>query len=260
MDARNSYCFLFCNGKLLVKESNGYASIPLVYEMEASLFKRADAQYIGLLHEAECFAANLDNKFLPDDYSVRNLRDLYGLLDHDCLWTAYRASHILNWMKSNRFCGCCGSEMTMLTQELALKCVSCGHIVYPRISPAIIVAVTNNDQILLARSYRFPPGRYSVIAGFVEPGETLEDCVKRELHEEVGIEVRNIRYFGSQPWPFPDSLMVGFTAEYVGGKIAVDNKEIAAADWFPAHNLPDLPPEDSIARQLINHFVQKSTV
>ena len=142
------------------------------------------------------------------------------------------------------------------TDERAKICLKCGLINYPRISPAIIVAVVKKNQILLARSERFPTGFYSVLAGFVEPGETFEDCVKREVKEEVGLDVKNIRYFGSQPWPFPDSLMVGFTADYDGGKILIDKTEIKDAGWFTAHDLPQIPGKISIARRLIDWFVQ----
>jgi len=127
---------------------------------------------------------------------------------------------------------------------------------FPRISPAIIVAVLKGKEILLARAHRFPPRLYSVIAGFVEPGETLEECVRREVKEEVGIEVENICYFGSQSWPFPNSLMVAFTADYANGKITIDETETIDAGWFTAHNLPPIPDKVSISRRLIDWFVE----
>ena len=151
--------------------------------------------------------------------------------------------------------GRCGSRTVDRTQERAKECPDCGLISYPSISPAIIVAVRKGNRILLAHSTRHRSGWYSVLAGFVEPGETLEACVRREVKEEVGLEVKNIRYFGSQPWPFPNSLMVGFTAEYGGGKIVLDDDEILAARWFAANNLPPIPGKYTIARHLIDHFV-----
>ncbi|MEJ2041606.1 MAG: NAD(+) diphosphatase, partial [Desulfosarcinaceae bacterium] len=126
---------------------------------------------------------------------------------------------------------------------------------YPRLSPAIIVAVIRNDRILLARNKRFRAPFHSVLAGFVEPGETLEECEQREIGEVVGLAVKNIRYFGSQPWPFPNSLMVGFVAEYASGEITIDRKEIMEADWFPADALPRTPTRISIAGRLIEWFV-----
>ena len=134
----------------------------------------------------------------------------------------------------------------------------CGLVNYPRLSPAVIVAVIKDHQILLATSPRFKAAFYSVLAGFVEPGETLEECVKREIREEVGLEVKNIRYFGSQPWPFPDSLMVGFTCEYAKGELTLDQNEILQAAWFEADKLPPIPGKISIARKLIDWFVEQN--
>jgi NAD+ diphosphatase len=145
-----------------------------------------------------------------------------------------------------------------------MRCPACGLSSYPRLAPAIIIAVVrrtdNGPRLLLARNHRFPPGRYSVVAGFVEPGESLEECAEREVLEEVGIRIANLRYFGSQPWPFPHSLMVAFTAEYAGGAITLDGSEIADAGWFAADALPQLPPRMSIARRLIDWFAAEHGV
>jgi NAD+ diphosphatase len=141
--------------------------------------------------------------------------------------------------------------------ERAKECPRCGLLVFPRLSPAIIVLVERGHQMLLGRPRHFPPGLYSVIAGFVEPGETLEDAVMREVQEEVGIAIKDLRYFGSQSWPFPHSLMVGFTATYAGGEISLDEMEMEDAGWFTADNLPTLPGKISIARELIDWFLAK---
>ncbi len=163
------------------------------------------------------------------------------------------------WDRTHRFCGQCGAPTEDEPHERAKRCPACGLIGYPRLSPAIIIAVVRKtdqgDRLLLARNHRFPTGRYSVIAGFVEPGETLEECAQREVCEEVGIRIRNVRYFGSQPWPFPNSLMIAFTAEYAGGEITLEESEIAEAGWFAAGALPDIPPRMSISRRLIDWFV-----
>jgi NAD+ diphosphatase len=142
---------------------------------------------------------------------------------------------------------------------IARQCHACGLTLFPRISPAVIVLVERSGKALLARSSRFQEELYSVIAGFVEPGETLEETVRREVKEETGIDTKNIRYFGSQPWPFPDSLMIAFTARYAGGEIKVDNEEILDAAWFSADQLPTIPGKISIARALIDWFVLKRT-
>jgi NAD+ diphosphatase len=161
----------------------------------------------------------------------------------------------VNWNQTHRYCGRCGKLTEDKTDERAKTCPECGMINYPRLSPAIIVAVLKNDRILLGRNKRFRLPFYSVLAGFVEPGETLEECVSREIREEVSITVKNIRYFGSQPWPFPDSLMIAFIADYAGGEISTDGSEIIDAAWFAKDNLPKIPPKISIARQLIDWFV-----
>jgi NAD+ diphosphatase len=165
----------------------------------------------------------------------------------------------MEWDRTHQFCGRCGAPMERVPNERAKKCTVCGLANYPRLSPAIIIAVTRmiegEKRILLARNHRYPAGRYSVLAGFVEPGESLEECAAREVMEEVGIEIANIHYFGSQPWPFPNSLMLGFTADYRGGDFHLEDAEIAEAGWFSANNLPNLPQKPSIARQLIDAFV-----
>lgn len=253
----HSRLLLFYEDELLVKEDANHTRIPSMKDISLLNIETTAVQYSGSLNGITYYAANLSEKTDFPGFSLKKLRLLYGHIAEDSFEMTYRAFHIINWLKTNKFCGCCGKATQAMEEELAVRCPSCGHIVYPRISPAIIVAVVKGEQILLARSSRFPPHRYSVIAGFVEPGETLENCVRRELLEEVGIEVDNIAYFGNQPWPFPDSLMIAFTAQYASGDITIDNNEIVAADWFAANELPSIPPKSSIARQLIDWFLEK---
>lgn len=165
-----------------------------------------------------------------------------------------RASQLATWHDQHRFCGRCAEALSAHPQDLARQCPGCGLIQYPRISPCIIVLVTRGERCLLAHSARFPAGRYSTLAGFIEAGETAEAALKREVREEVGIEVDNIRFFASQSWPFPHQLMLGFFADYAGGDIEPDGEEILQAGWFGVEALPDLPPPFSIARRLIDHF------
>jgi NAD+ diphosphatase len=249
--------FLFQNGELLLKEDSGNKALPALQDIQKLNLSPLSRQYIGLLNSSACYTGSVAAHELPKGYTWQKLRPLYSELSQDTFVMALRAFHLLTWLKNNQFCGRCGSKMSTMTEELAQQCANCGHIAYPKISPAIIVAITKKDKILLARNDRFPPGRYSVIAGFVEAGETLEEAVKREIKEEVGITAKNIRYFSSQPWPFPDSLMIGFTAEWADGDIAIDNKEIVAADWFSANNLPGIPTPDSLGRKLIDWFIAK---
>lgn len=185
------------------------------------------------------------------------LRELFNHVDEESLGIAGRAVQVMEFLATRRFCGRCGAATALADHELSMVCPVCGQIEYPRLSPAIIVLIRDNDRCLLARSPRFPEGMYSVIAGFVEPGETIEHAVHREVQEEVGVRIRSVQYWGSQPWPFPNSLMIGFTAEYAGGQIAIDNREIEAAAWFGRDRLPRLPGPTSIAYALINDFLKE---
>ncbi len=184
-----------------------------------------------------------------------SLREAWGALGEETFIEAGRAFQLMDWHRKTRFCGQCGNPMSNHETETARKCLNCGLTSYPPVSPAVIVAIEREGRLLLARSPHFPKGRYSVIAGFVEPGETLEQTVIREVREEVGIRVRDIRYFGSQPWPFPHSLMVGFTASWESGEIAVDGNEIEDAGWYAPGEFPEMPPSISISRKLIDDFV-----
>jgi NAD+ diphosphatase len=183
------------------------------------------------------------------------VRALFSLLSDEEMGCVGRAYQILHWEKTHRFCGRCGGRTVDAEGETAKRCLDCGFLSFPRISPAVIVAVSRGRDLLLVRAHRHKSGVYSNVAGFVEPGETLEDAVRRELAEEVRVSVRNIRYFGSQPWPFPHSLMVGFTAEYESGEIMPYEREIADARWFDIDHLPRIPDGFTIARRLIDHVI-----
>lgn len=164
------------------------------------------------------------------------------------------AAQIGTWARQNRFCGSCGAPMQPVRGERAMRCQSCDEQHYPRLSPSMIVLVTRGNEILLARSPRFAKGVFSTLAGFVEPGETVEQCVIREVREEVGLEVRSLQYIASQSWPYPHSLMLGFHAEYAGGEIVPQPGEIEEAHWFDLARLPLLPPPHAIARYLIDLY------
>ncbi|WP_218353871.1 NAD(+) diphosphatase [Alteromonas lipotrueiana] len=164
-----------------------------------------------------------------------------------------RAWQYIHFLRTHRYCGQCGSPAEQVDWEMAMQCSRCRHRTYPRVSPCIIVAISHGNKMLLARGVRHKdPDMYSTLAGFVESGETLEQAVHREVFEEVGITVKNIRYFDSQPWPFPHSLMVGFVAEYAAGDICIDEREIVDAQWFEFTRLPKTPPKESIAGRLID--------
>lgn len=262
-----AYWFFFQNDKLAVLPAANAVEIPFLLNPGELGITPIRRQFLGFVEQdgrrVACFSAELDAEMaLGEKWTVDNLRQLYAPLGDSWFQLAGRAVQIMEWDRTHQFCGRCGAPMVTVENERAKRCTVCGLSNYPRLSPAIIIAVTREiegeKRLLLARNHRFPAGRYSVLAGFVEPGESLEECAEREVREEVGIDIDNIRYFGSQPWPFPNSLMLGFTAEYAGGDFQLEDAEIAEADWFSANNLPNLPQKPSIARQLIDAFVAEN--
>ncbi len=193
---------------------------------------------------------------IPENYETVGLRELWTLGGEKLFQSAGTAFQMMDWKRNSRFCPRCGAPMNPADNDRAYACPDCDYITYPILSPAVIVAVTKEDKLLLARNTRFPKGRFSVLAGFVEPGESLEEAVARELFEEVGIRVKNIKYFGSQPWPFPHSLMLGFTAEWAEGELTPDGEEIEEARWFTPETMPDIPHSISISRRLIDNWLE----
>ncbi len=254
-----AYWFVFQGEKLLVnlREDNS-CGIPLIDDSTELGMEPLRKQYLGKYENRSCYSVEVrEDVKPPGNMKFYTLRQLYYRMEDDLFWAAGYAFQIAQFDRTHRYCGRCGTKTRDAENERAKICPGCGLINYPRVSPSMIVAVIKEDKILLARSTRFKSGFYSVLAGFVEPGETLEDCVKREVREEVGIDVKNIRYFGSQPWPFPHSLMVGFIADYDKGEIAIDEDEIAAAGWYSAADLPEIPGKISIARRLIDWFLEE---
>ena len=248
--------FIFSGNKLLVQSDEERSSVPFLEDPSLLKLEIMRWQFLGKLDGRHCYSAEcVPDARAPEGMSFEGLRPLFSHLDDRVFRLAGRAFQIMNWDRTHQFCSQCGHSTKDKGDEIAKLCPACGFTSFPVMSPAVIVAVTRGDKILLARAGRFPKEMYSVLAGFVEPGESLEECIRREVEEEVGVEVTNIRYFGSQAWPFPNSLMIGFTAEYAGGEIRIDEKEIVDAGWFRADNLPKIPDKISIARKLIDWFV-----
>jgi NAD+ diphosphatase len=202
-----------------------------------------ERHHLGTLHGRSVWAVDVvdDGDDLDPDLEWVGLRALYGRIEDDGWVLAGRAHQVIAWDRDHRYCGRCGTTTEASAEDRARVCPSCRLRSYPRLTPAVIMLVRRGDEVLLAHGRQFPAQFYSALAGFVEPGEDLEQAVAREVREEVGIEITDIRYFGSQPWPFPHSLMIGFTARWVSGEIEPDPAEIVDAGWYRADDLPPAP-------------------
>jgi NAD+ diphosphatase len=214
--------------------------------------------HLGLLDGKPCWTGVVDNPDAPppDGWAWQDTRGLLAELT-PAQWQAISCARQLAWWeRRHRFCGTCGTATVPVTEERARRCPACGALYFPVASPAVIVAVTRGDEILLAHNRNFRPGMFSLLAGFVDPGETLEQAAVREVREEVGVEIGGLQYVTSQPWSFPNSLMVGFRAIHRHGEIVVDGKEIEQAAWFARTALPEIPRRGTVARQMIDAWRQ----
>lgn len=233
----------------------GAKAIPCFGELKDALEPEA-THYLGALAGVDCYAACLaEESDAPAGLAFEPLRPLLMRVEEGLAGVAGLAVQIAEWERTHRFCGRCGAPTEDAPGDRAKRCAACDLQAFPRVAPAVIVRITRGEEILLARGRRFAEPVYSVLAGFVDPGESLEQAVHRELREETAIEVGGLAYFGSQPWPFPHSLMVAFTAEWTGGEIRIDEEELVDARWFRRDALPPLAPPLSIARRLIDDWV-----
>lgn len=226
-----------------------------------SFIKNYDFKRQFRMNDSHFYIAELTkDEVLPTDLQWITIRDLYHLLPEQEMAWIIKARQINEWNKSHRFCGECGSLTNAATHEYSRICTneSCKRVFFPRITPVIIVAVERGNEILLARSPHFPPQIYSALAGFVEPGESVEACIHREVFEETGIKIHNLRYFASQPWPFPSSLILGFQAEYQSGEVICQPGEIEDAAFFHVDSLPKIFPGNvSVSQWLIKDFCKR---
>jgi NAD+ diphosphatase len=247
-----------CSGAITVVVRDG--QVVLLDQDPDEVAPGAVRQLLGVLDGAACWAVDLDGDGSPDVVveGLSPLMGLYGRVD-DVRWTlAGRAVQLVEWERTTRFCGRCATPTEPSPGERARRCPACGLLAFPRLSPAIITLIEREDgRALLARGRAFPVPMYSCVAGFVEPGETLEEAVRREVGEEVGVELADVRYVASQPWPFPHSLMIGFEATWGAGDIVIDDVEIVDAQWFEPDDLPMIPPPMSIARTLIDRWLDR---
>jgi NAD+ diphosphatase len=244
--------FLFHTGRLLVREAD--LALPDAQALRSLRLDPQQLQPVGLLGGRYAQAGWADDDTpVPPGYGWRGLRSLFGEFDEALLGVAARAVQIAEWARSHRFCGVCGSPMALAGGERCFKCGNCGHMAYPRISPAMMVLVRKGDAVLLAQHVHYAVKRFVPLAGFLEAGESIEEAVHREVFEEVGLRVHKLRYFGSQSWPFPHSLMIAFTADYLEGEIRTDPAEIAEARWFgPDDEWPERVPQVSISSMLVD--------
>lgn len=245
--------FLFHGGRLLVRESD--LALPDAALLDRLEVDRARLQPLGLLGERYCETGWFDSEpALPPGYVFLGLRAvLFSNMDETLRALAARAAQVAEWARTHRFCGACGSTTVLAAGERCYKCVQCGHMAYPRISPAMMVLIKKGDSVLLAMHLHSPTKRFVPLAGFLEAGESVEEAIHREVYEEVGLRVHNLRYFASQAWPFPHSLMLAFTADYLDGEIRVDTTELAEARWFgPGDEWPERVPHISVSSVLVD--------
>ena len=251
------YYFVFCKDDLLLeRHEDGTYGIPLAEEPPTEVKPWTTMLSVTPLGDVEVSTYSVDTP--PADDGLLEpcpLRQSYYKLPHELYLKAGKCAELLYWDSTTRYCGTCGGPMRLHT-DISKRCEHCGKEVWPQVSPAVIVRITRgDDEVLMARARNFRGDFYGLIAGFVETGETLEEAVRREVREETGLEIKDIRYFASQPWPYPSGLMVGFTADYAGGTIRVQREELSNVAWFHRDHLPKLPEKLSIARRLIDDWL-----
>ena len=254
------YWFVFCKGDLLLeKTSDGRYTIPYQEEAPTPLKEWTNVHTITPFGDDDVCTYTIDGPVTDNPrYEMCGLRATYNKLPHELYQIAGKCQEILYWDANTRFCGVCGGPMKMHT-EISKRCTHCGKEIWPLLATAIIVLIRREDKVLLVHARNFRGKFFGLVAGFVETGETLEEAVVREVHEEVGIKIKNIRYFASQPWPYPCGLMVGFTADYVSGELHLQRSELDDAGWFDRDHLPPVPDKMSIARQLIDSWLEESS-
>ena len=248
--------FVWLGGRVLCVSEHGVPRPVTADEFRWVDVEVTGKHYLGRWDQRACYALTGEGT-APEGFATVDLRALLGRVEPDFFYLAGRAKQIVEWHRDHRFCGRCGGANEAHATDRAMHCPNCGLTAYPRLSPSIIVLVRRGDEMLLARNAAWPTRMFSTLAGFTEPGESIEQTVHREVAEEVGIAVDNLRYLGSQSWPFPNSLMLGFHADYAGGEIEYQDGEIAEARWFHYRDLPNVPNGTAISRWLIDAFVNE---
>lgn len=251
--------FVFYNDRLLIEKKNETYTIPFGTEPPVPVPVGSAIHTVGEIegHPARTFSVHTP---VPGgENTLRRMTDLrssYDVLPWEEYNMAGKAFQILNWDKNSRYCPMCGVP-TVQIAPIAKKCPQCRQEIYPRISPAIIVLIRREDSVLLVRARNFRGTFHGLVAGFLEPGETLEECVHREVREETGLRIKNLRYFGSQPWPYPGGIMIGFTADYESGDLSLQREELNAGGFYTRDKLPEIPKKLSLARKLIDAWLEE---
>lgn len=253
------YYFVFCQDTLLLEKEGDAYTIPCCEEPPTEVKSWTTVLHVTPLDGVEVLSYAIDTPVADNEqYEMCALRQSYYKLPYPLYLKAGKCAELIYWDKNTKYCGTCGGQMRFHT-DISKRCEHCGKEVWPQLATAIIVLISRGDEVLLARGRNFKSDFYGLIAGFVETGETLEEAVRREVMEETGISIKNIRYFGSQPWPYPSGLMVGFYADYDSGEIRLQKQELKKAGWFHRTNLPKIPEKLSIARQLIDNWLLSFT-
>ena len=253
--------FIFHRSNLLVVTGSPQPMLPLPVDVLCGTLaiNREQARFVGMLGHTPVWTARASHDRAPEGHAFENMRMLFNRLPDDLLAIGGRAVQMLEFDRSHAYCGACATPTDIHEGGRSRKCPACGETYYPKVSPAMMVLIKRDTadgrELLLARSSRFARGMYSALAGFVEPSESIEECIHREAFEEVGVRVSNLRYFSSQGWPFPNSLMIAYVADYESGEIVSQEGEIEDAQWFTLDALPQLPHRLSIARRLVNAVI-----
>lgn len=260
MERQKTYWFVFIGNALLLQHDEEGYHVPCSAEPPVPIKEWTPRQELPMIEGIPCMAYSLNTP--PSDLKgleTVGLRESWNVLPPAFYHLAGKASELLYWDSNTRYCGVCGGPMKRTT-TISKQCTHCGKEVWPQVSPAIIVRIRRDDKILLVHAKNFRRKEmFGLVAGFVETGETLEDCVKREVQEEVGLTITNIQYFGSQAWPYPCGIMIGFTADYVSGELHLQEEELSQAGWFDREHMPQIPDKMSIARKLIDSYIKENT-
>ena len=253
-NVNNVYWFIFFNDQLLLQKKGETYTIP--YSINPPVPVK-NVLEVSLLEDMPACAASVDTPLEETaEYLPMGLRASYDYLDPVLHKIAGKAYELIYWDQHSRFCPSCGTKTVMQT-TISKQCPNCKYEIYPVVSPAILVLIRKGDAILLVHARNFRGSFYGLVAGFLETGETLEECVRREVMEETGLEINNITYFGNQPWPYPSNLMVGFIADYVSGTIRLQDEELSEGVFFSKDNLPELPRKLSLARKMIDWWLEQ---